>query len=109
MHYLDIIILVIIIASAIEGGFHGFIYEVCSLVGIVAGFILAIQFFAEVAGFLDFIPIPLWLLKLKIAIIICNIRSIITIYGNWKSLCTIYRYTYIAEIDTMLCIIFMPE
>jgi membrane protein required for colicin V production len=105
MHYLDIIILVIIIASAIEGGFHGFIYEVCSLVGIIAGFVLAIQFFAEIAGFLDFIPIPLWLLKaLSFLIILIATNILFRLMG--KALREILRKIFMGWLDRIAGVIF---
>lgn len=98
MHYLDIIILIIVIASMIEGGFQGFIYELFSLVGLIAGFILAIRFFEPVAGYLTFIPIPLWALKVLTFLLILIITNIIfRLIG--KSLRLILRKVFMGWLD----------
>ncbi len=98
MHYLDIIILIVIIASVVEGIVHGFVYEVCSLFGLIAGFFIAMKFFAVVAGHLGFIPFPLWILKvIAFLIILIGINIIFRIVG--KSLRAILRKVFMGWLD----------
>lgn len=77
MHYLDIIVLVILLASAVEGGLNGFIYSVCSLLGLAAGFFLALKFCTVLALHLDFIPLPDWVLHVSAFLIILIVVSLI--------------------------------
>ncbi|MCP2620216.1 CvpA family protein [Candidatus Aminicenantes bacterium AC-334-K16] len=51
-NWLDIILLIIIGVMIILGLIKGFLRQILGLVGIVAGFILALSFYPEVAGFL---------------------------------------------------------
>jgi len=77
MHYLDIVILIIIIVSAIEGGVQGFIYEISSLIGLVAGFFLALYSFEAAADMLSFIPLADWILKIIAFLIILMATNLI--------------------------------
>jgi membrane protein required for colicin V production len=105
VHYLDIIILVLIIASAVEGGFHGFVYEVFSLLGLIAGFFLAIQFHGFLAAQIDFIPIPLWLLKI-VAFLLIVIASNIIFRLAGKSLRFLLRKVFMGWFDHAAGVIF---
>jgi membrane protein required for colicin V production len=77
MHYLDIIILVIIAASAIEGGIHGFVFEVFSLSGLLAGIFLALRYFSWLAGYLHFLSLPDWVLNVIAFLVILIVISMI--------------------------------
>lgn len=77
MHYLDVIILIIILASGIEGGIHGFIYEICSLVGLVAGLVLGWRYFPLIAGYLQFMGLPDWILNVTSFLLILIVVSAI--------------------------------
>ncbi len=105
MHYIDIIILVIIIASAVEGGFHGFVYEVCSLFGLIAGFVLALQFFSEVAAYLTFIPLPLWILKIvSFLVILIATNVLFRLLG--KGLRSLLRKIFMGWLDRIVGAVF---
>ena len=105
MHYLDIIILIIIIASVIEGGFQGFIYELCSLLGLVAGFFLAVRFFTLLAEHLDFIPIPAWIVKVLAFLLILVVSNLIfRLVG--KSLRAILRKIFMGWLDRLAGAVF---
>jgi len=77
MHYLDIIILIIILASGVEGGIHGFVYELCSLIGILAGLFLGWRFFPVIAGYLQFLSVPDWILNVTSFLLILIVVSAI--------------------------------
>ena len=77
MHYLDVIILVIILASGVEGGIHGFVYELCSLIGILAGLFLGWRFFPVIAEYLKFLSVPDWILNVTSFLLILIVVSAI--------------------------------
>lgn len=77
MHWLDIVVVVIIVGSAIEGAWRGFVFEICSLAGLIVGFFLAIKYFGAVAVYLGFIPMAQWLLNLISFILILSVISIL--------------------------------
>ncbi len=75
MHYLDIIILIIIAASAVEGGIHGFVYEIFSLAGLLAGLLLAVKYFSLLASYLQFLTLAVWILNLISFLVILIVVS----------------------------------
>lgn len=77
MHYLDIIVLIIIAASGVEGGIHGLVYEVCSLIGLIAGLLLAWRYFPLVAGYLKVLSLPDWILNVTSFLLILIVVSAI--------------------------------
>jgi len=105
MHYLDIIILIIVIASAVEGGFNGFVYAVCSLVGLVAGLFLAMEFCTELGPHLSFIPLPIWLLNaIAFLLILIVVNVIFRIVG--KSLRGLLRKIFMGWLDRVAGVAF---
>ncbi|TKJ41020.1 hypothetical protein CEE37_04975 [candidate division LCP-89 bacterium B3_LCP] len=105
MHYLDIIILIIVVASAIEGTVQGFVYEVCSLLGLIAGFFLAVEFFSLLAGHLGFIPIPDWLIK-AIAFLLILVAANIIFRLVGKSLRLVLRKIFMGWLDRIAGAVF---
>lgn len=84
MHYLDIVIVIIIVASAVEGGIQGFVYEVFSLLGLAAGLVLAIRYCHEWSAYLHFIGIADWLLSIiTFLIIVIVVSAIFRMLGRW--------------------------
>ena len=105
MHYLDIIVLIIVIISAIEGGIQGLVYEVCSLIGLVAGFFLALEFFDTAAAYLGFIPLPGWVLKaISFFLILVAVNVIFRFLG--KSLRIVLRKVFMGWLDRFAGVIF---
>jgi membrane protein required for colicin V production len=105
MHYIDIVILVIVIASAVEGAIQGFIYEICSLLGLIAGFFLALEFSATAAGYLSFIPLEDWILRIiAFLLILIAVNVILRLLG--KSLRAILRKVFMGWMDRMLGALF---
>jgi membrane protein required for colicin V production len=105
MHYLDIIILVIIILSSAEGAVQGFIYEICSLSGLIAGFFLAIEYAEPAAGYLDFIPLTGWILRIiAFMFILIAVNMIFRLVG--KSLRVILRKVFMGWFDRFLGALF---
>ncbi|MBU0520124.1 CvpA family protein [bacterium] len=105
MHYLDIVIVIIIAASMIEGVIQGFIYEICSLIGLIAGFFLALNFFVAIAGYLAFIPLADWILKI-IAFIAILITVNITLRIVGKILRKLMKTLFMGWVDRVLGIVF---
>ncbi len=56
MNWLDIVIIVLLLISAVGGLFNGLIKSVFSLVGLIVGVVLAGRFYTGLAGLLRFIP-----------------------------------------------------
>jgi membrane protein required for colicin V production len=56
MNWLDIIVIILLIISAIGGLASGLIKSVLSLVGLIVGILVAGHFYATLAGYLTFIP-----------------------------------------------------
>jgi membrane protein required for colicin V production len=56
MNWLDIVIIVILVISAVSGFISGLIKTVFSLVGLILGVFLAGKFYVGLSGSLDFIP-----------------------------------------------------
>ncbi|MCX6640630.1 MAG: CvpA family protein [bacterium] len=105
MHWLDIVVLLIIVGSAIEGGVRGFVFEICSLAGLILGIFLAIKFFADVAVYLDFIPVAGWILNLISFILILSIVSILfTLLG--KALRTTFSKIFLGWLDHVAGVVF---
>jgi membrane protein required for colicin V production len=77
MHYLDVIILVIILACGVEGGIRGFVYELCSLIGLLAGLVLGWRFFPVIAGYIKFLNLPDWILNITSFLLIMIVVSAI--------------------------------
>jgi membrane protein required for colicin V production len=83
MHYLDIIILIILAASAIEGGIHGFVYELFSLGGLLLGLFLGWKYFALFASYLTFSGLPEWLLNvIAFMLILIVVSAILRLIGG---------------------------
>ncbi len=105
MHYLDIIILVVIILSIVEGVVQGFIYETCSLLGLIAGFFLALEYSAPAAGILDFIPLTDWILRIiAFLIILIAVNMIFQLVG--KFLRAVLRKVFMGWLDRLLGAVF---
>lgn len=75
MHYLDIIILIVIAASAVEGGIHGFVYEIFALAGLLIGLFLAVQYFSLLAAHLQFLNLAGWILNVIAFLLILIVVS----------------------------------
>jgi len=56
MNWLDIVLLIILFASAIGGLANGLIKTVLSLVGLIVGVVLAGHYYNAVAGWITFVP-----------------------------------------------------
>ena len=56
MNWLDIVLLVILIVSAIGGFANGLVKEIFSLVGLILGVVLAGRFYVNLGGVLGFLP-----------------------------------------------------
>ncbi len=52
MNYIDLIIVILVLISAISGAFKGFIHEVSSLIGLIAGIWCAVKFSGALKTFL---------------------------------------------------------
>lgn len=93
MHYLDIIILIIITASAVEGGIHGFVYEIFSLAGLLAGLFLAVKYFSLFASYLQFLNLAGWILNVvSFLVILILVSALFRLIGRLlkKSLSKIF-------------------
>jgi membrane protein required for colicin V production len=55
MNWLDIVIIVVLLGSAVGGFANGLIKSVLSLVGLIVGIVLAGHYYASLAGYLTFI------------------------------------------------------
>jgi membrane protein required for colicin V production len=58
MNWLDIIIIVVLLASLLGGLFQGFVRTLFSLVGTIVGVLLASHYYTQLAGVLKFISNP---------------------------------------------------
>jgi membrane protein required for colicin V production len=83
MHYLDIIILIIIAASAVEGGIHGFVFEIFSLAGLLVGLLLAVKYFSLLASYLQFLSLSGWILNvISFLVILILVSALFRLVGR---------------------------
>ena len=80
MNLLDYIILIIIVYLLVKGLFRGFVREVASLAGIIAGVILSYIFLPDLTGFLkvylpdsQVLPLISFVIIFTAVLIVCNI------------------------------------
>ncbi len=105
MHYFDIAIIVIILASTVEGGIRGFAYEVFSLAGLIIGLYLALRFFALAAGYLLFLGLPDWLLNVvSFMLILVVISTLFRFIG--KALKATLEKIFMGWLDHLLGVLF---
>lgn len=105
MHYLDIIILIIIVASAIEGGIHGFVYELFSLGGLLLGLFLAWRYFDQASAYLQFSGLPGWLLNIiAFMIILIAVSAILRLIGG--AMKKALQATFMGPFDRVVGVVF---
>jgi membrane protein required for colicin V production len=105
MHYLDIIILIIIVASAVEGGIHGFVYELFSLGGLLLGLFLAWKYFSLAALYLQFTGLPAWLLNvIAFMLILILVGAILRMIGG--ALKKALHSTFMGSMDRVVGVVF---
>ena len=105
MHYLDIIILIIIIASGVEGGIHGFVFELFSLAGLLLGLFLGWKYFAVAASYLQFSGLPGWLLNVvAFLLILIIVSAILRLIGG--ALKKVLHSTFVGWLDRVVGVAF---
>lgn len=82
MNLLDYIILIIVVYLLLKGIFHGFVREIASLAGIIAGIILSYIFLPDVTNFLKaYLPDTQVLPLISFAIIFIAVLTAFNILG----------------------------
>ncbi|RJP76211.1 MAG: CvpA family protein [Candidatus Zixiibacteriota bacterium] len=76
MHYLDIVILIIILISGVSGGLNGFVFEALALGGLALGIYLGLRYFSWLAYHLNFLGLPDWLLNIIAFLLILIVITI---------------------------------
>jgi membrane protein required for colicin V production len=105
MHYLDIIILIIIVASAVEGGIHGFVYELFSLGGLLLGLFLGWKYFSNAVAYLQFTGLPAWMLNvIAFMLILIIISAILRMIGG--ALKKALHSTFMGSMDRVVGVVF---
>jgi membrane protein required for colicin V production len=105
MHYLDIIILIIIVASAVEGGIHGFVYELFSLAGLLLGLFLGWKYFALASSYLQFTGLPAWLLHVvAFLVILIIVSALLRLVGG--ALKKVLHATFVGWVDRLVGVVF---
>lgn len=104
MHYLDIIILIIIVASGVEGGIHGFVYELFSLGGLLLGLFLGWKYFTIAASYLQFSGLPVWLLNVvAFLLILIVVSAILRLIGG--ALKKVMHSTFMGWLDRLMGVV----